>query len=557
VLVTGGLGPTHDDVTMEAVAGAFGRDLVANDQAADWLAERGYSADDLVAETTHLLPADCRPLANEAGVAPGAVVESVYVLPGVPAEMEAMFESVVEEFEGTPTHTVVVDVDEPESELLERFTELQETFDVTVGSYPGERTGEDHGGGRRRGGARRRVGSRAVGAGRFGELRTETQTYRYKYASHSAVITRLATSTAVAVASIGSGSTGAASRIMVRACSGGALILIFPRRDASRWAARRRRTGHARRIRGEPGRRDGRPRRAQGHRREGGGGGRARRRAASAGPGAAGAGAARGRRARGAYLDRRRPHGRAAGPRWSGEASRSDPVDPFDGATPDPTETTADHTARVVEAFVAGDDPVDLVLFVGGDGTATDVATVLERTGAEIPMLGVPAGVKVYSSVFAVSPEDAAAVAATFSRTERREVMDIDEDAYREGRFTRNSEPSRASRSPRTSSRRNRPRAGPSSRSPRASPTTSASGRARASPSCSARVDGRRDQGGARVRAVADRRRRVARRGGYRPGRHRVGDPRRALGEENVIVVSPIGDRDSSSAAETRSCRRR
>jgi len=70
-------------------------------------------------------------------------------------------------------------------------------------------------------------------------------------------------------------------------------------------------------------------------------------------------------------------------------------VDPFDGATPDPTETTADHTARVVEAFVAGDDPVDLVLFVGGDGTATDVATVLERTGAEIPMLGVPAGVKV------------------------------------------------------------------------------------------------------------------------------------------------------------------
>ncbi|KDS91635.1 damage-inducible protein CinA [Halorubrum saccharovorum] len=137
VIVTGGLGPTHDDVTMEAVAAAFGRDLVANDRAADWLAERGYSADDLVAETTHL-PTGCRPLANEEGVAPGAVVESVYVLPGVPAEMEAMFESVVEEFEGTPTHTVVVDVDEPESELLDRFTDLQEAFDVSVGSYPGE-----------------------------------------------------------------------------------------------------------------------------------------------------------------------------------------------------------------------------------------------------------------------------------------------------------------------------------------------------------------------------------------------------------------------------------
>ncbi|MFC7188331.1 ATP-NAD kinase family protein [Halorubrum yunnanense] len=125
-------------------------------------------------------------------------------------------------------------------------------------------------------------------------------------------------------------------------------------------------------------------------------------------------------------------------------------VDPFGdddrgrgGDPPGPAETTAEHTARVVRAFVEegeeaeGDDgetgPVDLVLFVGGDGTATDVAAALEAAGSEGPMLGVPAGVKVYSSVFAVSPEDAAEVAATFSRTERREVMDIDEDAYREG----------------------------------------------------------------------------------------------------------------------------
>ncbi|MES3160766.1 MAG: molybdopterin-binding protein [Halorubrum sp.] len=138
VIVTGGLGPTHDDVTMEAVAAAFGRDVVANDEAAAWLADRGYSADDLVSGTTHL-PADCRPLQNDAGVAPGAVVEDVYVLPGVPAEMRAMFETVADEFEGAPTHTVTVDVDEPESALIERFTELQERFDVSVGSYPGER----------------------------------------------------------------------------------------------------------------------------------------------------------------------------------------------------------------------------------------------------------------------------------------------------------------------------------------------------------------------------------------------------------------------------------
>jgi predicted polyphosphate/ATP-dependent NAD kinase len=92
-------------------------------------------------------------------------------------------------------------------------------------------------------------------------------------------------------------------------------------------------------------------------------------------------------------------------------------------------ETTVDDTSAAVAAFIT--EAVDLVLFVGGDGTAADVAEALSDT--EIPMLGVPAGVKVYSSVFAVSPEDAADILVSFERTERREVMDIDEDDYREG----------------------------------------------------------------------------------------------------------------------------
>jgi predicted polyphosphate/ATP-dependent NAD kinase len=92
-------------------------------------------------------------------------------------------------------------------------------------------------------------------------------------------------------------------------------------------------------------------------------------------------------------------------------------------------DPSAVDTAAAVDAFV--DREVDLVLFVGGDGTAVDVAEALTGTG--VPMLGCPAGVKVYSSVFAVSPEDAGEVAATFSRTESREVLDIDEDEYREG----------------------------------------------------------------------------------------------------------------------------
>jgi predicted polyphosphate/ATP-dependent NAD kinase len=94
-------------------------------------------------------------------------------------------------------------------------------------------------------------------------------------------------------------------------------------------------------------------------------------------------------------------------------------------------ETDPQDTRDAVRAFLERD--VDLVLFVGGDGTAVDVAEVLESAEAAIPMLGVPAGVKVYSAVFAVTPAAAGRAAATFDRTEPAEVNDIDEAAYREG----------------------------------------------------------------------------------------------------------------------------
>ena len=138
VVVTGGLGPTHDDLTMEGVAAAFGRSLEPHDEALDWLTEHGgYAGEDLAAGTTDL-PAGARMLPNEEGVAPGAVVDSVYVLPGVPSEMKAMFERVEEEFEGTPRYTETVVTSDPESTLLGALREVQERFDVTVGSYPGE-----------------------------------------------------------------------------------------------------------------------------------------------------------------------------------------------------------------------------------------------------------------------------------------------------------------------------------------------------------------------------------------------------------------------------------
>jgi NAD+ kinase len=101
------------------------------------------------------------------------------------------------------------------------------------------------------------------------------------------------------------------------------------------------------------------------------------------------------------------------------------------GAPANPDETASEDTRDAVRAFA--DANVDAILFVGGDGTAVDVATTLDGLNADVPILGVPAGVKVYSSVFGVSPRAAGRIVARFSETERAEVNDIDEDAFRGG----------------------------------------------------------------------------------------------------------------------------
>ena len=143
VIVTGGIGSTPDDVTMEAVADAFDRELVVDDLALeavrrrlDELHERVPELDVDVDERTEAsVPVGSRPLLNEEGLAPGCVLENVYVLPGIPGEMTAMFESVAEEFDGETVSETLYTV-EPESNIVPALRDARERFGVSVGCYP-------------------------------------------------------------------------------------------------------------------------------------------------------------------------------------------------------------------------------------------------------------------------------------------------------------------------------------------------------------------------------------------------------------------------------------
>jgi predicted polyphosphate/ATP-dependent NAD kinase len=93
-------------------------------------------------------------------------------------------------------------------------------------------------------------------------------------------------------------------------------------------------------------------------------------------------------------------------------------------------ESSSADTKKAVRIFV--ESGIDLVVFCGGDGTARDVFDI---TGRTMPLLGIPAGVKMYSAVFAVDPASAADLILAFDKDHLRdaEVLDVDEEAYRAG----------------------------------------------------------------------------------------------------------------------------
>ena len=137
VVVTGGLGGTPDDITREALAHTFAVPQVEIPELAAELRSRFEASPDYVTPWA-ALPEGARPLRNPLGGAPGFAIENVYVLPGLPSEMEAMFLTIEEELRrGSPIGSWRRTYRTRESTIAALLVECGGRWPgVLVGSYP-------------------------------------------------------------------------------------------------------------------------------------------------------------------------------------------------------------------------------------------------------------------------------------------------------------------------------------------------------------------------------------------------------------------------------------
>ncbi len=143
VFTTGGIGPTHDDITADCIASAFGVDIDIHPEAearlmAYW-AERGVEPNDDRLRMARI-PHGATLIDNPVSVAPGFQVENVYVMAGVPRIMQAMFDSVLPHLQhGDVIDSISVLCNLGEGTIAAPLRELQAQFpNVDLGSYPGK-----------------------------------------------------------------------------------------------------------------------------------------------------------------------------------------------------------------------------------------------------------------------------------------------------------------------------------------------------------------------------------------------------------------------------------
>ena len=139
VFTSGGIGPTHDDITSAAIAKAFGDDLIKNKEAEQILI--GYYGAENVNEARlkmAFVPSQARLLDNPVSSAPGFIIENVIVMAAVPKIMQAMFFAASKNLvRGDKIISKEIRTSLTESIIAKDLTDLQKEFaNVSMGSYP-------------------------------------------------------------------------------------------------------------------------------------------------------------------------------------------------------------------------------------------------------------------------------------------------------------------------------------------------------------------------------------------------------------------------------------
>ncbi len=146
VLTTGGIGPTHDDITADSIAKAFGAQIDIDPRAVS-LMKAYYDARGIELTSARLrmarIPAGATLIHNSVSSAPGFMMGNVIVMAGVPSIMRVMLEDATQYLRrGSLVLSRTLDVAHPEGEIADLFAAHARTFpDVAMGSYPQKRVG--------------------------------------------------------------------------------------------------------------------------------------------------------------------------------------------------------------------------------------------------------------------------------------------------------------------------------------------------------------------------------------------------------------------------------
>jgi len=141
LFTSGGIGPTHDDITTECVAEAFGKKASIRPDALKILKEY-YDAKDIELNEARLrmarIPETAELIFNPISAAPGYVIENVYVMAGVPKIFQAMLKTVTPKLKkGLPTLSLSVKIFKGEGDIALDLEEIVKMFDqLNFGSYP-------------------------------------------------------------------------------------------------------------------------------------------------------------------------------------------------------------------------------------------------------------------------------------------------------------------------------------------------------------------------------------------------------------------------------------